>query len=106
MSRVQGRQHAKKSRDDSDDGSEGQVCEGDACGQGHSLGSGAGGRARDPVSALPGLVFEPRVAKSVVSFMLADSPDKVRHQPGTCTATISPYLHAPMMMPLQKSVGL
>lgn len=55
------------------------MCEDDACGHGHSLSSGAGGRRSDPVAAMPGLVFEPRVAKSVVAFMAADSPDKVRH---------------------------
>jgi hypothetical protein len=76
---VQGHKHARKSGADSDDGSEGHMCEDDNCGHGHSLSSGAGGRRSDPVAAMPGLVFEPRVAKSVVTFMAADSPDKVRH---------------------------
>lgn len=34
------------------------------------------------MAAMPGLVFEPKVAKSVVTFMAADSPDKVRRGGG------------------------
>jgi hypothetical protein len=37
------------------------------------------------VAAMPGLVFEPKVAKSVVAFMAADSPDKVGGWVGGCT---------------------
>lgn len=52
-------------------------CCDEACGGGQSLTSGAGGPRSNPVAAMPGLVFEPKVAKSVVAFMTADTPDKV-----------------------------
>lgn len=68
---------AKKAAADSEDGDNGHMCD-DACGHGHSLSSGAGGPRSNPVAAMPGLVFEPKVAKSVVAFMAADSRDKVR----------------------------
>lgn len=54
-----------------------ECCSDEECGQGHSLSSGAGDQRPNPVAAMPGLVFEPKVAKSVVAFMAADSPDKV-----------------------------
>lgn len=68
---------AKKVAADSEDGDNGQMCD-DTCGHGHSLSSGAGGQRSNPVAAMPGLVFQPKVAKSVVAFMAADSRDKVR----------------------------
>lgn len=53
-------------------------CDDEGCGgHGHSLSSGAGGPQRtDPVAAMPGLVFSPKVVKSVIAFMAADTPDK------------------------------
>lgn len=77
---VQGHKHSKKGAAGSEDGDEEQDhdCD-DTCGAhgGHSLSSGAGGHRANPVAAMPGLVFEPKVAKSVVAFMAADTPAKV-----------------------------
>lgn len=67
---------AKKGAAGSEDGDNGPMCGDDNCGHGHSLSSGAGGQRSNPVAAMPGLVFEPKVAKSVVAFMAADSRDK------------------------------
>lgn len=72
---AQGHKHKKAAAGSKD--AEGHMCD-DNCGHGHSLSSGAGGQRSNPVAAMPGLVFEPRVAKSVVAFMAADSPAKVR----------------------------
>lgn len=74
--------HAGAGSDDDDEHHHHDGCDEDCAHGGHSLSSGAGAASRpNPVAAMPGLVFEPKVAKSVVAFMAADSPAKVRELP-------------------------
>lgn len=67
---AQGHKHGKKAAAGSE--------EEDCCGEDNCThGSGADAQQSNPVAAMPGLVFEPKVAKTVVAFMKADTPDKV-----------------------------